>query len=542
MKTTEVSDTIVSCLEAALRAWRTLGILVNFELHSLFDEGVWDNLEYMKKLTATTNRDPEVLIALSIADSEFYNSRLQKLLRVKAFMMEHSATMEEDLAFFSALPEDFTLPVARKVKTALARLSVYRAELPEDLMKPSLDVASKRVVAFTRSGATKSAGDRVAFVPAYLSEVCAEMSICFAFDAEVDELVTQVAELTASSASAGMEQSAVALLEQIAAMRTPRMSQDSFETLMAFNTKRQVDLQLDPSHAPLSSRVVASLGAMVRSVIAEPFGAEGPIELQSMQVIVSWLGGSSDAAMLVKAWARLYHLVQGFQDFQRLGEDLTTRMETDMKLGADDCRLAACSRALKAMQEQVELHTIEKLDAQLGQELKQAMDNAVTLVKQVAEVRIATVNKEVDDIKAELNDIAAGAKNGTSWTVGLPGGSNSNTLKAHYDKTLGLLAMNDISDPLLKLTQALETQTQIYASFSQIPDADSRAACDAIFALANATIITQRLMNVFQEPVNKYDRRKMLQVVLKDAANASIDVDSFDKRISKKVSNILSLA
>lgn len=233
MKTTEVSDTIVSCLEATLRACRTLGILVNFELHSLFDDGVWDNLEYMKKSTATTNRDLEVLVALSIADRDFYNSRMQKLLRAKAFMMEHSASMEEHLAFFSALSEDFTLSVAQEVKAALARLSVYRAELPEDLIKPSLGVASKRVVAFTRSGATKPAGYRVGFPPASLSEVCAEMSTCFALDAEVDELVTQIAELTASLASAGIEQSAVTLLEQIAAARTPRMSRDIFETLMA---------------------------------------------------------------------------------------------------------------------------------------------------------------------------------------------------------------------------------------------------------------------------------------------------------------------
>lgn len=453
VQSTEVSDDMLSSLEVILRAWRTLELLVRFDLNSLFDDVVWDNLEYMKKLTATTNNDPEVLVALSVSDAEFYNSRLQRLLAIKTFMLEHSAAIEDDVAFFEELQEDFTIAKAQEVKPALARLCVYQKELPGELLKPLVAKACSRVSIFVTDGAKKSAEDRVAYPSTCLADLSAEMSICFAFDAGVDELVARVGELSASSASESIEKAAITILEQIAAEKATRLPKELLDKLMPFTIQGQLDLKLTATHAPLVLRAIAALGEMLRQDIAEP-SEQGPMELDAMKVIAAWVGIDDDAAVLTRAWLCAKDLAQAFMDFDRLGQDLLTRIEADMELSKDDNRLATCRRSLSAAQAHVDMPLIEKLDAKLAELLKKEINQTVALVKEVGGVRMEQATKNVDEAELVLKQVAGGMRDCTSWTVGLLGGMNYETLKAHYDKTLGVLGENEISDPLAKLNEA----------------------------------------------------------------------------------------
>lgn len=245
----DIGDLCADTMDGVLRACRVVSALV-FDAGDLQDE-LWADITFLGKLRDSSADTVEAIVAVGIANNDFYNSRMTKLPDMQPAIQKHNELFVTDRSFWESSEGKFAADECADVIAAVRKLSLFAQELPALMAQPVLDLACQKVKAILKD-ATQDFAKLVGLgAVGIVQELANECTIAYSLDSEIDELNSLVCMNLKEVAIASTKSQCIKLLDRIAAAET-----DFLVTMVNSGLAIELDTfcKQNPGHRPRRRR------------------------------------------------------------------------------------------------------------------------------------------------------------------------------------------------------------------------------------------------------------------------------------------------
>ena len=442
----DLSDATMRLTERCLRCWRVLSLLSSFDVAVLDDE-LWNDLDYVCKLKGSQDTGVEVLLSLTLHDTNAYAKRMLRLLDSRPKMMKHMDQFSRDSQFIDNLPDCVSEEVALELTEICRRACQYSEDLSEELTSPFLDKL-RGAVKGAMHDAIRLTGEGAVNAMAWVETLVPEATLAFPLCNEINDMANQSRAMAQTTLANACEQRALAICSNISATESGELISDTVIDELKHFIKTTPAMRVQPESSPLVTSAADRVLIDVPKLRAGKCDERVSEILNLVEAMCKWQDQCSQVVTVTRAFKGFRDLEEALAVFNELpGDSMAHKlMEYSRHAKNHDAypKLAAVQRAVGAMpQPSSDLGSTEaaKVFVNLSREVTARATDLVATAKQcvVDECTLALDAK----IQA-LTQVALGGAAGAKWQEKMANKPTWPQYSSHAASTLLKAALPEI--------------------------------------------------------------------------------------------------
>lgn len=430
----EIGDATAQAMDSCLKIARVLQAIISYDVSPLTPD-TWEDIDYISKLRESASDTVDCSMAVAIADADWYNERLTKLLLFRVAVERSSEQFVADMNFWESLGTGFDPGRVADMRAGLSRLCVCGQELPESMTSQLAGKVCAKVKDII-TGATEDEGiaDQTSALDS-LQLLISDCGLAFSLDGDFDEFAMKAWDKIKTTAFHRIEDQCMKILGQIAAMN-PQVINDSvsIRDLAQFEESNAGFRIPSDNKDDLAAAMAKMLGAVAYQFEHSP-GQEPTALLNMCLWLTQGLGEVDPLRQQAQLWSNMWKLAHQLKHFKDLGVNTTDRLANDSgaeaqwpiltKLRMDIGRVKSFRRPnpaediLGILSEAAPI--LGEADAEVERAAESAMGAALDVVLAGADA---------------LRPMAGGGDNGASWLEGLAANASQADVHKHFALTL----------------------------------------------------------------------------------------------------------
>ena len=455
----EVADYTAAVMDICLRCWRVLQNILTFDVAQLCEDS-FNDMEFLRKSKDSVHEGPDVLLSVTIDETEFYCTRIEKLLASRGACTRLNPMVAKDgetLKQVAPLGEH-TAQTYIELTKVCQNICLYKSELNESTIQNFMSLAQTVLSSVIKEGVIKCETKGKDFDQLKgLQALASEASLAFSLEPEFDALVARLGASSRHLSEQGTKMEFIQLASTV--LSAPS---DGIKKLLEFKaTNPSLHIDDDDLCRPTILQAGHECLRTCAAELQDPSITTTPDSFKAALVINDIMAqdslpykGDESLDEALNTWDHAFKAKAALHAFQALGsspEDMLKADEPDR-----DEEWPILMNLMKNVSLLMEFR--ESLGDNDSEEVGTASDilvsNITDLFGKVKDIMLSNHQPHLDAAVAALKPISKGHADGASWTDGLESTCTWDELLQHAEKTLLLVSAQKIIEDRARLEKA----------------------------------------------------------------------------------------